>query len=197
MILDPLVWISFSFFQISLFSSLFSFLFLLLFSWLVIPDSLWPHGLQTPGFPLLHNLLDLAQTHIIDSMMLIIFISIQFCLCCFFSLMSSLCFIIEFHIYHLDLFSCEVNNSQDWSQVLKVAFYAKCSSFISLVSFGKFTHFTLSPWNSSLLNVNTICLFICIGACWKIILWYLYLSLFVFFPFYQIYEGQFTLLSCC
>ena len=120
----------------------------------------------------------------IELMMLIIFISIQFCLCCFFYLMSSLCFIIEFHIYHLDLFSCKVNNSQDWSQVLKVAFYAKCSSFIILFPFWKFTHFTLSPWNSLLLNVTTICLFICIGACWKIILWYLYLSLFVFFPFF-------------
>ena len=184
MLLITLVWISFPFFQISLFSSLFSFLFLLLFSWLVMSDSLWPHGLQMPGFLLFHNLLDLVQTHVhwVDDAYYIYFYTILSMLL----FLSYVFFLLhfEFHIYHLDLFSCKVNSSQDWSQVLTVAFYAKCSSFIILFPFWKFTHFTLSPWNSLLLNVTTIRLFICIGACWKIILWYLYLSLFVFFPFF-------------
>ena len=39
----------------------------LLFSQSVMSDSLRPHGLQdyiTPGFPVLHHLLELAQTHV-------------------------------------------------------------------------------------------------------------------------------------
>ena len=36
----------------------------LLFSLSVISDSLWPHGLQKPAFPVLHHLLELAQTHV-------------------------------------------------------------------------------------------------------------------------------------
>ena len=36
----------------------------LLFSCSVVSDSLQPHGLQAPGFPVLHLLLELAQTHI-------------------------------------------------------------------------------------------------------------------------------------
>ena len=35
---------------------------LLLFSRSVVSDSLWPHGLQ--GFPVLHHLLEFAQTHV-------------------------------------------------------------------------------------------------------------------------------------
>ena len=35
------------------------------FSYSVISDSLWPHGLySTPGFPVHHQILELAQTHI-------------------------------------------------------------------------------------------------------------------------------------
>ena len=39
----------------------------LLFSHLVVSNSLWPHGLQhasMPGFPVFHHLLELAQTHV-------------------------------------------------------------------------------------------------------------------------------------
>ena len=37
---------------------------LLLFSCSVVSNSLWLHGLQLPGFPVLHHLLELAQTHV-------------------------------------------------------------------------------------------------------------------------------------
>ena len=37
---------------------------LLSFSCSVMSDSLWPHGLQQPSFPVLHHLLELAQTHV-------------------------------------------------------------------------------------------------------------------------------------
>ena len=37
---------------------------MLLFNCSVVSDSLWPHGLQHPGFPVLHHLLELAQTHV-------------------------------------------------------------------------------------------------------------------------------------
>ena len=37
---------------------------LLLFSRSVVSDSLWAHGLQMPGFPVLHCLLEFAQTHV-------------------------------------------------------------------------------------------------------------------------------------
>ena len=36
----------------------------LLFSHSVTSDSLWPHGLQHTSFPVLHHLLELAQTHV-------------------------------------------------------------------------------------------------------------------------------------
>ena len=36
----------------------------LLFSCSVVLDSLWPHGLRTPGFPVLHYLPQFAQTHV-------------------------------------------------------------------------------------------------------------------------------------
>ena len=36
---------------------------MLLFNCSVVSDSLWPHGLQHPGFPVLHYLLEFAQTH--------------------------------------------------------------------------------------------------------------------------------------
>ena len=39
-------------------------LYLLLFSHSVVSDSLRPHGLQHPDFPVLHYLLEFAQTHI-------------------------------------------------------------------------------------------------------------------------------------
>ena len=34
------------------------------FSHSVVSDSLWPHGLQHPGFPVLHYLPEFAQTHV-------------------------------------------------------------------------------------------------------------------------------------
>ena len=34
------------------------------FSRSVTSDSLWPHGLQHPGFPVYHQLLELTQTHV-------------------------------------------------------------------------------------------------------------------------------------
>ena len=34
------------------------------FSFSVVSDSLWPHGLQHPGFPVHHQLPELAQTHV-------------------------------------------------------------------------------------------------------------------------------------
>ena len=37
---------------------------LLLQSRSVMSDSLWPHGLRTPGFPVLHHVPELAQTHV-------------------------------------------------------------------------------------------------------------------------------------
>ena len=37
---------------------------LLLFSCSVVSDSLRPHGCSMPGFPVLHHLLELAQTHV-------------------------------------------------------------------------------------------------------------------------------------
>ena len=37
---------------------------LLLFSHTVVPDSWRPHGLQHPSFPVLHCLLEFAQTHV-------------------------------------------------------------------------------------------------------------------------------------
>ena len=37
---------------------------LLLFSHSVVSMSLWPHGLQTPGFPVLHYLLEFAQIYV-------------------------------------------------------------------------------------------------------------------------------------
>ena len=36
----------------------------LLFSYYVMSDSLQTHGLRTPGFPVLHYLLELAQIHV-------------------------------------------------------------------------------------------------------------------------------------
>ena len=42
---------------------------LLLFSHSVLSDSLRPHGLHPPGFPVLHHLPELAQTHAIESVM--------------------------------------------------------------------------------------------------------------------------------
>ena len=36
----------------------------LLFSCQVVSDSLWPHGLQHTGFPILHYLPEFAQTHV-------------------------------------------------------------------------------------------------------------------------------------
>ncbi|CAI9178473.1 unnamed protein product [Rangifer tarandus platyrhynchus] len=36
----------------------------LLFNHSVLSDSLRPHGRSTPGFPVLHHLLELAQTHV-------------------------------------------------------------------------------------------------------------------------------------
>ena len=39
-------------------------LLLLLFSRSVVCDCLWPHGLHTPGFPVLHHLPEFAQTHV-------------------------------------------------------------------------------------------------------------------------------------
>ena len=36
----------------------------LLFGHSVVSDSLWPMGCSTPGFPVLHHLLELAQTHV-------------------------------------------------------------------------------------------------------------------------------------
>ena len=44
--------------------SLFKSISLLLFCRSVVPDSLRPHGLQHAGFPVLHHLLELAQTHV-------------------------------------------------------------------------------------------------------------------------------------
>ena len=40
------------------------FLWFLLFSRSVMSDSLWPHGLQYTGFPVLHDLLEFAQTRV-------------------------------------------------------------------------------------------------------------------------------------
>ena len=37
---------------------------LLLSSWSVMSDSLWPHDCSTPGFPVLHHLLEFARTHV-------------------------------------------------------------------------------------------------------------------------------------
>ena len=37
---------------------------MLLFNCSVVSDSLWPHGLQHPGFPVLHHLPEFAQTHV-------------------------------------------------------------------------------------------------------------------------------------
>ena len=37
---------------------------LLLFSHSVVSDSLWHHGLSTPGFPVLHHLPEPVQTHV-------------------------------------------------------------------------------------------------------------------------------------
>ena len=37
---------------------------LLLFSHSAVSDSLWPMDCSTPGFPVLHHLLELAQTHV-------------------------------------------------------------------------------------------------------------------------------------
>ena len=37
---------------------------LLLFSHSVVSDSLWPRGLSTPGFPVLHHLPEPVQTHV-------------------------------------------------------------------------------------------------------------------------------------
>ena len=42
----------------------FSVQLLLLFSHSVMSDSLQPHGLQHPGFPVHHHLLELVQTHV-------------------------------------------------------------------------------------------------------------------------------------
>ena len=39
-------------------------LYLLLFSQSVLSDSLRPHGLHMPDIPILHHLLELAQTHV-------------------------------------------------------------------------------------------------------------------------------------
>ena len=44
--------------------SLLLLLLLLLFSRSVVCDCLWPHGLHTPGFPVLHHLPEFAQTHV-------------------------------------------------------------------------------------------------------------------------------------
>ena len=33
-------------------------------SWSVVSDSLQPHGMHTPGFPVLHHLPEFAQTHV-------------------------------------------------------------------------------------------------------------------------------------
>ena len=37
---------------------------LLLSSWSVMSDSLWPHDCSTPGFPVLRHLLEFARTHV-------------------------------------------------------------------------------------------------------------------------------------
>ena len=49
---------------INAFSSIVYMLIMLLFSCLVLSDSLWPHGWQHTGFPVLHYVLEFAQTHV-------------------------------------------------------------------------------------------------------------------------------------
>ena len=50
-------------------SNFFPWIYLLLFSHSVISDSLRPMDCSMPGFPVLHHLLDLAQTHVYWVMM--------------------------------------------------------------------------------------------------------------------------------
>ena len=39
---------------------------MLMFRHSIVSNSLWPHRLRMPGFPVLHHLLELAQTHVHD-----------------------------------------------------------------------------------------------------------------------------------
>ena len=49
---------------INAFSSIVYMLLMMLFSCLVLSDSLWPHGWQHTGFPVLHYVLEFPQTHV-------------------------------------------------------------------------------------------------------------------------------------
>ena len=51
-------------FTMTVTSNFFPWIYLLLFSHSVISDSLQPMDCSMPGFPVLHRLLDLAQTHV-------------------------------------------------------------------------------------------------------------------------------------